>query len=263
MSAAPEPRLDGRVAFVAGASRGIGRSIAVALAGAGAKVAVAARTETPGRVPGTIHDVAEQIGARGGVALALRCDLTDEQSVESAVATTVEHFGGIDVLVANAAYMSLAKTLDTPPKRWELSLKVNLTGTFLVTRAVLPQVIARGRGSLIALTTKGVEMIDAGANAYWVSKAGVERYYRGLAVEMRPHNVAVNCLAPSGLVLTEGAVASGITARGRDLESAESVARAALWLAVQDASGLTGQVVHSRDVLERFEPGVTFSAAPG
>lgn len=263
MTSAPEPRLDGRVAFVAGASRGIGRSIAIALAEAGARVAVAARSETPGRVPGTIHEVAEEIGARGGIALPLRCDLTDEESIQAAVAATVERFGGIDVLVANAAYMSLAKTLDTPPKRWELSLRVNLTGTFLVTRAVLPHVIARGRGSLIALTTKGVEMIDAGANAYWVSKAGVERYYRGLAAEMREHGIAVNCLAPSGLVLTEGAVASGITARGRDLESAESVARAAVWLAAQDASGLTGAVVYSRDVLERFEPSAAVGGVPG
>jgi citronellol/citronellal dehydrogenase len=260
---AAEPRLDGRVAFVAGASRGIGRSIAVALAGAGARVVVAARTQTPGRVPGTINEVAEQIGATGGVALPVRCDLTDEASVDAAVATAVERFGGIDVLVANAAFMSLARTLDTTPKRWELSLKVNLTGTFLVTRAVLPHVIARGRGSLIALTTKGVEMIDAGANAYWVSKAGVERYYRGLAAEMREHNIAANCLAPSGLVLTEGAVASGITARGRDLETAESVARAALWLAVQDADGLTGEVVYSRDVLERFEPGALAGGVAG
>lgn len=247
------PRLDGRVAFVAGASRGIGRSIAVALGRAGAAVVVAARTESAGRVAGTIHEAAAEITAAGGTALAVRCDLTDEASVGAAVAAAVERFGGIDVLVANAAFMSLAKTLETSVKHWELSLRVNLTGTFLVTRAVLPHVLARGRGSLIALTTKGVEMIDAGANGYWVSKAGVERYYRGLAAELRAQNVAVNCLAPSGLVLTEGAVASGITARGRDVETPESVARAALWLAAQDAAGLTGSVMYSRDVLRRFE----------
>jgi citronellol/citronellal dehydrogenase len=247
------PRLEGRVAFVAGASRGIGRSIAIALGDAGAAVVVAARTETAGKLPGTIHDAATAIQQRGGEAFAAVCDVTDEASVATAVAAAAERFGGIDILVANAAAMWLGPTLETPLRRWELVMRVNVTGTFLVTRAVLPHVIARRQGSLIALTTKGVRMVDAGANAYWVSKAAVERYYAGLAAELRGHNVAVNCLAPSLLVLTEGAVALGIEAKGRPTETPEHVARAAVWLAAQDASGVTGGVHYSDDVLERFE----------
>jgi NAD(P)-dependent dehydrogenase (short-subunit alcohol dehydrogenase family) len=256
MTEVEEPRLDGRVAFVAGASRGLGKSIAVALADAGARVVVAARSETPGKLPGTIHEVAAMIRERGGDALPVVCDVADEASVEVAVATAVEHYGGIDVLVANAAVLWLRPTLETPLSRWEQSLRVNLTGVFLVTRAVLPHVVTRGHGSLLALTTKGVRMTDAGSNAYWVSKAGVERYYTGLAAELRERNIAVNCLAPAGLVLTEGALALGIQARGRPTEEPESVARAALWLAVQDAHGLTGAVLSSAEVLERFEPRV-------
>jgi citronellol/citronellal dehydrogenase len=247
------PRLDGRVAFVAGASRGIGKAIAVALADAGAGVVVAARTETPGKLAGTIHEVAAEIRQRGGEALPLACDVTDEESVTAAVDGAVARYGGIDVLVANAAAMWTRPTAETPLRRWELTMRVNVTGTFLVTKAVLPHVVARGSGSLIALTTKGVRMIEAGANAYWVSKAAVERFYIGLAAELREHNIAVNCLAPSLLVLTEGAVALGIEARGRPTESPEHVARAALWLAAQDAAGVTGGVLYSDEVLERFE----------
>jgi NAD(P)-dependent dehydrogenase (short-subunit alcohol dehydrogenase family) len=143
--------------------------------------------------------------------------------------------------------MWLAPTLDTPLKRWELCVRVNLTGVFLVTKAVLPHVMARGHGSLIAITTSGVGMTDLGSNAYWVSKAGVERYYAGLATELRPHNVAVNCLAPTKVVLTEGWAAGG---GGREIpadmvEPPGAMGQAAVWLARQDATGVTGTVQSS------------------
>jgi citronellol/citronellal dehydrogenase len=232
---------------VAGASRGIGRTIAQHLAAAGAAVAVASRSDTEGTLPGTIHSVANGINVAGGQALPVVCDVTDEASVEAAVAFTVAELGGIDVLVANAGVMWLAPTLDTPLKRWELCLRVNLTGVFLVTKAVLPHVIARGRGSLVAITTSGVRMTDLGSNAYWVAKAGVERYYAGLATELRAHNIAVNCLAPTKVVLTEGWAAGG---GGREIpsdmiEPPEAMGQAAVWLAQQDAGGVTGTVQSS------------------
>ena len=123
------------MAFVAGASRGIGRAIAVALARAGASVAVAARSVTEGKLPGTIHSVADAITSEGGVAVPVTCDVTSEASVDTAVAMAVDQLGGIDVLVANAGVMWLAPTQDTPLARWELCLRINLTGVFLVTRA--------------------------------------------------------------------------------------------------------------------------------
>ena len=91
----------------------------------------------------------------------------------------VAEFGGIDILVANAGVLWLGPVESTPLKRWQLCLDVNLTGVFLVTKAVIPHVRARGGGSLIAITTTGVTMTDHGSNAYWVSKAGVERLYWG------------------------------------------------------------------------------------
>ena len=111
---------------------------------------------------------------------------------------------------ARVASATLANPIEsTPLKRWQLCLNVNLTGVFLVTKAVIPHVKARGGGSLIAITTTGVGMIEHGSNAYWVSKAGVERLFLGLASDLKPDNIAVNCLSPSRVVLTEGWQAGG------------------------------------------------------
>jgi citronellol/citronellal dehydrogenase len=251
----PAPRLDGKVALVAGASRGIGSHIAASLASAGAAVAVAARSETEGRLAGTIHSVAREIERGGGMALPVRMDVTDEDSVAAAVSRASAELGPIDVLVANAGYMWLSPTSETPLRRWELCLKVNLTGVFLVTRAVLPSVLEQGAGSLVAVTTTGVKMTNLGANAYWVSKAGVERYYMGLASELADRNIAVNCLAPSRVVLTEGARAQGISVPPEMTEPPGAVAQAAVHLAAQDASGITGGVHYSLDLLESLSSG--------
>ena len=229
--------LAGKVAFVAGASRGIGATVATALAREGAAVAVAARSEQQGKVPGTIHSVADGITAAGGRAMPVSCDVTSEESVENAVAATVSEFGGIDILIANAGVLWLGPIESTPLKRWQLCLNVNLTGVFLVTKAVIPHVKARGGGSLVAITTTGVGMIEHGANAYWVSKAAVERLYLGLAADLKPDNIAVNCLSPSRVVLTEGwqAGGGGVEIPPEMVEPPEAMADAAVLLAQQDA----------------------------
>ena len=243
--------LSGKVAFVAGASRGIGATVAVALARRGAAVAVAARSEQEGKLPGTIGTVADRIVAAGGRALPVPCNVTDEDSVNAAVAATVDEFGGIDVLIANAGVLWLGPVESTPLKRWQLCLDVNLTGVFLVTKAVIPHVRARGGGSLIAVTTTGVGMTDKGANAYWVSKAAVERLYLGLAADLRPDNIAVNCLSPSRVVLTEGwqAGGAGVEIPPEMVEPPEAMADAAVLLATQDASGITGTVQRSESLV--------------
>ncbi|MHC9297350.1 SDR family NAD(P)-dependent oxidoreductase [Mycobacterium sp. LTG2003] len=239
--------LAGKVAFVAGASRGIGATVAAALAAEGAAVAVAARSEERGKLPGTIGSVASAISDEGGHALPVPCDVTNEDSVNKAVAATVSALGGIDILVANAGVLWLGPIETTPLKRWQLCLDVNLTGVFLVTKAVIPHVRARGGGSLIAITTSGVDMIEHGANAYWVSKAAAERLYLGLAADLRADNIAVNCLSPSRVVLTEGwqAGGGGLQIPPEMIEPPEAMARAAVLLARQDASGVTGTVQRS------------------
>jgi NAD(P)-dependent dehydrogenase (short-subunit alcohol dehydrogenase family) len=242
------PALEGRVAFVAGGSRGIGATVAKALAAEGAAVAVAARSVRPGKLAGTIGSVAESITASGGRALPVTCDVTDESSVEAAVAAAVSEFGGIDILIANAGVLWLGPIESTPLKRWQLCLDVNLTGVFLVTKAVIPHVRARGGGSLIAVTTTGVTM--KGSNAYWVSKAAAERLYLGLAADLRADNIAVNCLSPSRVVLTEGwqAGGAGMAVPPEMVEPPEAMARAAVLLATQDAGGVTGTIQRSEEL---------------
>jgi len=242
--------LAGKVALVAGASRGIGATVARALAAEGAAVAVAARSQAEGKLPGTIGSVAGSITSAGGRALPVACDVTSEESVEAAVAATVSEFGGIDILVANAGVLWLGPIEATPLRRWQLCLDVNLTGVFLVTRAVIPHVRARGGGSLIAVTTTGVTMTDHGSNAYWVSKAAAERLYLGLAADLRDDNIAVNCLSPSRVVLTEGWAAGGAMEIPPEMvEPPEAMARAAVLLARQDAGGITGTVQRSEEIV--------------
>jgi citronellol/citronellal dehydrogenase len=245
--------LNGKVAFVAGASRGIGATVAASLAAAGAAVVVAARSERQGRLPGTIGSVADAITAAGGRALPVACDVTSEESVNAAVEAAVAEFGGIDVLVANAGVLWLGPIESTPLKRWQLCLDVNLTGVFLVSKAVIPHVRARGGGSLMAITTTGVTMIDHGANAYWVSKAAAERLYLGLAADLKPDNVAVNCLSPSRVVLTEGwqAGGGGFEIPPEMVEPPEAMGNAAVLLAQQDASGITGTIQRSEELIAR------------
>lgn len=244
-------RLEGKVAFVAGASRGIGATIARALAAEGAAIAVAARSEEPGALPGTIGSVAGSINDSGGRALPVCCDVTNEASVNKAVAKTVSEFGGIDILVANAGVLWLGPVDTTPLKRWQLCLDVNLTGVFLVTKAVIPEVRRRGGGSLIAITTIGVDLVEHGANAYWVSKAAAERLYLGLAADLRSDNIAVNCLSPSRVVLTEGwqAGGNGLQIPPEMIEPPEAMGLAAVRLAGQDASGVTGTVQRSEALI--------------
>jgi NAD(P)-dependent dehydrogenase (short-subunit alcohol dehydrogenase family) len=202
-------------------------------------------------MPGTIGSVAEAIAAAGGRALAVACDVTDESSVEAAVAETVSEFGGIDILVANAGVLWLGPIESTPLKRWRLCLDVNVTGVFLVTKAVIPHVRARGGGSLIAVTTTGVGMTDHGSNAYWVSKAAAERLYLGLAADLRADNIAVNCLSPSRVVRTEGwqAGGAGMEIPPEMVEPPEAMARAAVLLAGQDAGGITGTIQRSEELV--------------
>jgi NAD(P)-dependent dehydrogenase (short-subunit alcohol dehydrogenase family) len=242
--------LDGKTAFVAGASRGIGATVAKSLAAAGASVVVAARSEERGKLPGTIGSVADDIVAAGGRAVPVACDVTSETSVNIAVETAVAEFGGIDILVANAGVLWLGPIESTPLKRWQLCLDVNVTGVFLVTRAVIPHVRARGGGSLMAVTTTGVTMVDRGANAYWVSKAAAERLYLGLAADLKPDNIAVNCLSPSRVVLTEGwqAGGGGFEIPPEMVEPPEAMGNAAVLLAQQDATGITGTIQRSEEL---------------
>jgi NAD(P)-dependent dehydrogenase (short-subunit alcohol dehydrogenase family) len=247
----------GKVAIVTGASRGIGKATAIALAQAGASVVVAARTEQErGRIPGTIHQTVADITAAGGHALALRADVADEDSVADMVRRTIAEFGQVDILINNAAGAYYKPLAETPAQRWDLVVNVNLRGTFLCSRAVLAHMIGRRAGSIVNISSRAA---DHGIGtftgvAYCATKAAVERFTSALAEEVRTHNVAVNAIKPRGAVLTEGMRLQNPDADYSDWDRPEDfMVKGILFLAAQDASGVTGSVFIDDELCRRYE----------
>jgi NAD(P)-dependent dehydrogenase (short-subunit alcohol dehydrogenase family) len=247
--------LKNKVAIVTGASRGIGKAIAVGLAEQGARVVVAARSEVVKHknLPGTISDTVAKIEDAGGQALAVRCDVTDEQSVKEMANKTIDAFGGIDILVNNAGVAFYYPVAETPPSRWDIVLKVNLYGTFLCSKAVLPTMMEQKRGSIVNLSSLSADERDEGTVptgvAYGVAKAGVDRFTYGLATEVGRYNIAVNGLKPKAPVDTEGMrfwLADEKEAEG--WVSPEKIVKCALFLAAQDAKGVTGTVATDEEL---------------
>jgi NAD(P)-dependent dehydrogenase (short-subunit alcohol dehydrogenase family) len=187
----PDFRLDGKTALVTGAGRGIGASLAHALATAGAQVAVAARTRIE------LTHVADQIGDAGGDALAVEMDLRDIESIESAIAATVAHYGKLDVLVNNAGVGTNHDALDLDPTDWDDLMAVNLRGLFFACQAAGRHMIARGSGRIINISSQAGQVGIVRHAAYCASKGGVEQLTRVLALEWGPHGVTVNAVAPT------------------------------------------------------------------
>jgi citronellol/citronellal dehydrogenase len=241
-------KLKGQTAIVTGASRGIGKAIALGLAREGVRVILAARSVVPrdGGLKGSIQETAAAIAAGGGQALPVPCDVTQEESVQDMVAAGLAAFGTIDILVNNAGVAFFYPITETPLKRWNTVIQVNLTGAFLCARAVLPTMIARRRGSIVNISSLSADERDAGTVptgvAYGVAKAGLDRFTYGLAVEMGKHNIAVNGLKPKEPVDTEGMRFWTQPEERRGWVSADKMVRCALFLAAQDASGVTGTV---------------------
>jgi citronellol/citronellal dehydrogenase len=240
--------LKGKTAIVTGASRGIGKAIALGLAREGAKVVLAARSDVrkDGGLEGSLQETAAAIQALGGRALPVQCDVTQEESVQAMVQAALGAFGTVDILVNNAGVAFFYPITETPLKRWETVLRVNLTGAFLCARAVLPTLIARKSGSIINISSLAADERDAGTVptgvAYGVAKAGLDRFTWGLAVEVGKFNVAVNGLKPKEPVDTEGMRFWTKPEERQGWVSADKMVKCALFLAAQDASGVTGTV---------------------
>lgn len=199
--------LRGKVAVVTGASRGIGRALALGLARAGCGVVVAAKsTEATEKLPGSIHTVAAEIEAAGGRALAVQVDIRDEAQVEAMAAKAVEQFGRIDVLINNAGALFWKPLLETPAKRFDLVVGVNVRGAFLCCRAVLPAMIAAGGGHIVNMSPPMDLSLVPGRIAYAVSKLGMTLLTFGLAEEVRANNVAVNSLWPVTIIESQASI---------------------------------------------------------
>jgi citronellol/citronellal dehydrogenase len=200
-------RLDGQVAVVTGASRGIGRSMALTLAREGARVVVAAKSErSREKLPGSIHSVAAEIRDAGGEALPVRLDLRSDADVENLVRTVTDAYGRIDVLVNNAGALWWTPVLDTPMKRFDLVMAVNLRGPFALTHAALEPMLAGGGGHVVMISPPVEPAALPGKTAYLISKFGMTMLALGLAGELRGRGVAVNALWPATAVESQATI---------------------------------------------------------
>ncbi len=243
--------LAGKTLFVTGASRGIGKAIALRAARDGANVVIAAKSHVPHpRLPGTIQETAAEVEAAGGQALAVRCDLREEDDVRAAVAAGVARFGGIDILVNNASAILLQGTLSTPMKRFDLMHEVNVRGTFLGSQACLPHLLQAGNPHILTLAPP--LNLDpkwfAPHVAYTIAKYGMSLCVLGMAEEFRAAGVAVNALWPRTVIRTAAlAMLPGIEpARCRTPEILADAAHAVL---TTPSRARTGQFLIDEDVL--------------
>lgn len=187
-------RLDERVALVTGASRGLGRAMALALAEAGAHIALVARSADG------LKETADAVSARGRRALALPADVTVAAEVDEAVKGALDAFGSVDILVNNSGVAAVKPFVETTPAEWHRILETNLTGAFNCCRAVGPGMIARRRGKVVNVASVLGARGLSGYAAYSASKGGLLALTRALAVEWARHNVQVNAIAPGWFV---------------------------------------------------------------
>ena len=195
--------LSGKRIFITGGSRGIGLAIALKAAADGASIAIAAKTTDPHpTLPGTIFSAAKEIEAAGGTALAIQCDIRDEEAIAAAIAKTAETFGGIDIVINNASAINLTKTEATPAKRFDLMFDVNVRGTFLTSQAAIPHLresAKQGRNPHILTLSPPLSMNAKWFKphlAYTMAKYGMSMCVLGLSEEFRKEGIGVNALWP-------------------------------------------------------------------
>ncbi len=236
--------LSHHVAIVTGAGRGIGRVVALQLAAGGAAVAVNYRTSA---VPA--EEVAEQIRAKGGRAVALQADVTDEAQVSRLVEATLAEFGHVDILVNNAGYSRPRSTEETPLEEWEQVLRTNLTSAFLCTRAVLPSMRARGWGRIVNMSSIAGRTGGIVAPHYAAAKGALLSLTRFWGRELAKAGICVNCVAPNTVDTDMLRSFASPELVGRMIAASpmgrlcrpEEVAAAVIYLCSEEASFVTGE----------------------
>jgi citronellol/citronellal dehydrogenase len=250
--------LKAKTLFITGASRGIGKAIALRAAKDGANVVIAAKTAEPHpKLAGTIYSAAEEIEQAGGKALPLLVDIRFEDQVAIAVGKAVETFGGIDILVNNASAIMLTGTLQTPMKRFDLMHQVNARGTFACSQACLPHLL-KGQNPHILNISPPLNM-DArwfkNHVAYTMAKYGMSMCVLGMAAEFASKGVAVNALWPRTSIATAAVDMLGGDHMIKRSRTAEIMADAAHVILTRDAKSCTGNFFIDDSVLR--EAGVT------
>ena len=244
--------LAGKVLFITGASRGIGKAIALRVAADGAKVAIAAKSAKPHpKLEGTIYTAAEEIEAAGGQALPLQVDIRDEAQVQAAARQTAEHFGGIDILVNNASAISLTGTLETPMKRVDLMFGVNVRGTYVSSQACLPFLLEADNPHILNISPP--LNLDPKwfrhHTAYTIAKYGMSLYVLGMAAEFADRGLAVNALWPRTAIATAAIRMLGGVIALEQCRTPEIMADAAHAIVAAPATARTGQFLIDDEVL--------------
>lgn len=260
-------KLDGRVAIVTGASRGIGEEIAKLFAQEGARVVCAARTLNEGDhrlLAGSLAGTVRKIHDAGGQALAVAVDVSNEADCQKLVKAAEEAFGTVDILVNDAALTYYKPIVDYNVKHWVKAFAVNVHGPFMLSQLVLPGMIRQRRGAIVNISSgaaigpgrtpfKDARPVNGGT-MYGATKAALERFTQGLAQEVAGHNVAVTALSPSQVVPTAGTVYHKLVTGMNDPKGEPPLlmARAALLLASEPADKINGRVTYSQQILSEY-----------
>ncbi|XP_038127939.1 hydroxysteroid dehydrogenase-like protein 2 [Cyprinodon tularosa] len=246
-------KLAGCTLFITGASRGIGKAIALKAARDGANIVIAAKTAEPHpKLPGTIFTAADEVEAAGGKALPCVVDIRDEQQIGAAVQKAVETFGGIDILVNNASAISLTGTLETPMKKVDLMLGINLRGTYLTSKLVIPHLL-KSRSPHILNLSPPLNMNPVwfkNHTAYTMAKYGMSMCVLGMAEEFRGQ-IAVNALWPKTAIQTAAMDMLGGEGVGKQCRTADIIADAA-YAILTKPKDYTGRFLVDEDVLREL-----------
>ncbi len=238
-------KLKDKVALVTGASRGLGKAIALQLAAEGARVTVNYMKNAD-----KAEEVVKEIISRGGNAAAIRADITSLPEVEKMVDSLYEQFGRIDILVNNAGVTKDELLLSMTPEDWGIVIKTNLGGLFNCTKAVAKYMMVQKSGRIINISSVAGERGGRGQSNYAASKGGINAFTRSVAMELAPKKITVNAVAP-GVVETE--MSSTVIRRAKDiildavalkrLGQPEEIAKVVAFLASDDSSYITGEVI--------------------
>ncbi|MCZ2109023.1 MAG: SDR family NAD(P)-dependent oxidoreductase [Dehalococcoidia bacterium] len=258
-------KLDGKTVIVTGSSRGIGKMIAEVFAAEGGRVACVARTLHEGDHPleGSLEHTVAGIEAAGGDAMAIAADISQHEECVRVVDEVRNAYGPIDVLVNNAALTYFIPIKDYPVSKWHRSIAVNFHAPFYFSQLVLPDMVARGAGSIVNISSGAAigpgrgpypAEVGRGGTLYGAEKAALERFTQGLASEVYADGVSVTCVSPSQVVPTPGTVFHHLVTGMDDPrgEPPELMARAALLLATEPLEKISGRVTYSQEILQEF-----------
>ncbi len=261
--------LTDKAVIILGASRGIGRDMAVSLAEAGANIVVGARSEQAPdpRLPGSIHTVAKEIEERGRKALPLKIDATKDDDLQNMVEKTLEAFGRIDAFIYNPSVLIPGNTRTVQPRHLDLLWRINMRAPIMAFKAVLDPMTKSGGGHIIYISSRAgvfpgpgpyteeqMERGRAGGAFYGMTKAGFERYAQSMAAEVQGDNIAVNVLSPQGRIKTPGNIYSQNSKDNPDLDFEEAVAmgKAARWIIEQPPQSFTGNILFDEDMVMTY-----------